>query len=56
MSEVAKPTNEKEEEMLEEIPGGTETLLVVEDEEMLAMPLQMALVDKGYKVLSPEMD
>jgi len=37
---------------LEEIPGGTETLLVVEDEEMLMMSLQMVLVEKGYNVLS----
>jgi nitrogen-specific signal transduction histidine kinase len=51
VTDVVKPVNEKEEELLEEIQGGTETLLVVEDEEMLAIPLQMALVDKGYKVL-----
>jgi PAS domain S-box-containing protein len=51
VSDVANPMNEKEEESLEEIQGGTETLLVVEDEEMLAIPLQMALVDKGYNVL-----
>ena len=51
VSEVAKPVIEKEEETLEEMPGGTETLLIVEDEEMLAMPLQMALNDKGYKVI-----
>jgi response regulator RpfG family c-di-GMP phosphodiesterase len=37
---------------LEEISGGTETLLVVEDEEMLMMSLQMVLVEKGYNVLS----
>ena len=51
VTDVVKPMNENEEETLEEIQGGTETLLVVEDEEMLAIPLQMALVDKGYKVL-----
>ena len=54
VSEVAKPIIEKEEETLEEIQGGTETLLIVEDEEMLAIPLQMALNDKGYKVLYAE--
>jgi two-component system, cell cycle sensor histidine kinase and response regulator CckA len=43
--------SEKEEETLEEIPGGTETLLLVEDEEMLIMSLQMVLVEKGYNVL-----
>jgi PAS domain S-box-containing protein len=51
-SQVAEPISEKEEETLEEIPGGTETLLVAEDEEMLMMSLQMVLVEKGYKVLS----
>ncbi len=54
MSEVAKPIIEKEEKTLEEIQGGTETILVVEDEEMLLMSLQMVLVDKGYKVLSAQ--
>ncbi len=51
-SQVAEPISEKEEETLESIPGGTETLLVVEDEEMLLIPLQITLVEKGYKVLS----
>jgi two-component system, cell cycle sensor histidine kinase and response regulator CckA len=46
-----EPIIEKEEEKLEEIRGGTETLLVVEDEEMLIMSLQMVLVEKGYNVL-----
>jgi PAS domain S-box-containing protein len=50
--QVAAPINVKDEEMLEEISGGTETLLVVEDEEMLMMSLQMVLVEKGYNVLS----
>ena len=53
-SQVAAPISVKDEETLEEIPGGTETLLVVEDEEMLMMSLQMVLVEKGYKVLSAE--
>jgi two-component system cell cycle sensor histidine kinase/response regulator CckA len=51
-SQVAEPIRETEEKTLEEMPGGTETLLVVEDEEMLLMSLQMVLVDKGYKVVS----
>ncbi len=51
-SEVAKPVKEIKEEKLEEISGGSETLLVVEDEEMLLMSLQMVLVDKGYKVIT----
>jgi CheY-like chemotaxis protein len=51
-SQVEAPISVKDEQTLEEIPGGTETLLVVEDEEMLMMSLQMVLVEKGYKVLS----
>ncbi len=52
VSQAIESVIEKEEETLEEIPGGTETLLVVEDEETLLLFLQTALVDKGYKVLS----
>jgi PAS domain S-box-containing protein len=53
--QIAEPIIEKKDEAtLEETPGGTETLLVVEDEEMLMMTLQMLLVEKGYKVLSAE--
>ncbi len=48
-SQAAVPIREKEEKTLEEIPGGTETLLVVEDEEMLLMSLQMVLVEKGIQ-------
>ena len=51
-SQVAEPISVKDDETLVEIPGGTETLLVVEDEEMLMMSLQMVLVEKGYKVIS----
>ena len=51
-SQVAEPIIVKKEETLESIPGGTETLLVIEDEEMLMMPLQTVLIDKGYIVLS----
>ena len=50
--EMAEPIGEKEEEMLEEIRGGTETLLIVEDEEMLLTSLQTLLAGKGYEVLS----
>jgi CheY-like chemotaxis protein len=53
-SQVAEPISIKDEETLEEILGGTETLLIVEDEEMLMMSLQMVLIEKGYKVLSAE--
>ena len=51
-SQVVLPVSVKKEVTMEEIPGGTETLLVIEDEEMLMMPLQTVLIDKGYKVLS----
>jgi PAS domain S-box-containing protein len=51
-SQVAAPISVKDEETLEEISGGTETLLVVEDEEMLMMSLRIVLVEKGYTVLS----
>jgi two-component system, cell cycle sensor histidine kinase and response regulator CckA len=50
--QVIKPVSVKDEETLENISGGTETLLVVEDEEMLMMSLRMVLAEKGYKVLS----
>ena len=53
-SRAAEPISVKDEETLEEILGGTETLLVVEDEETLMMSLQMVLIEKGYKVLSAE--
>jgi PAS domain S-box-containing protein len=36
----------------EESPGGTETILVVEDEEMLRIILQETLEQKGYHVLT----
>jgi CheY-like chemotaxis protein len=51
-TQAAETIIEKEEETLEEIPGGTETLLVIEDEEMLIMSLQMVLFEKGYNVLT----
>jgi signal transduction histidine kinase len=36
----------------ENVPGGTETILVVEDEEALRLLLEEVLHDKGYAVLS----
>ena len=51
-SQAAAPISVQDEKTLEEIPGGSETLLVVEDEEMLMMTLQTVLGEKGYKVLS----
>jgi two-component system, cell cycle sensor histidine kinase and response regulator CckA len=39
-------------ETIEEIPGGTETLLIVEDETALSENLNAVLTGKGYTVLS----
>lgn len=39
-------------EILADIPGGTETIFVVEDEEMLRDLLQTVLSSKGYRVLT----
>ena len=39
---------------LEEIPGGTETVLIIEDEEMLKSLAKGILVSKGYTVLTAE--
>ncbi len=39
---------------LEEMPGGTETILVIEDEEMLRELVKVSLVSKGYTVLTAE--
>ncbi len=51
-SQIVEPVIEKIEGTLEEIQGGTETILIVEDEEMLMMSLQLVLIEKGYNVLS----
>jgi CheY-like chemotaxis protein len=37
---------------MEEAPGGNETLLIIEDEEMLRELLRLTLEAKGYKVLT----
>lgn len=50
----AGPARSDVEEASKEIPGGVETLLIVEDEEPLLEMLQLMLVDKGYTVLSAE--
>lgn len=51
---TVEPIIKENRETIEEIPGGTETLLIVEDEEALLIPLQTILADKGYTVLSAE--
>jgi PAS domain S-box-containing protein len=48
----AMPAQSEIQEVVEEIPGGTETLLVVEDEETLMTFIQISLTAKGYTVLS----
>ncbi|MBN1396497.1 MAG: response regulator, partial [Bacteroidetes bacterium] len=52
MSSTIIPVKEKKAETYEDISGGHETLLVVEDEEALLTSLQMMLDEKGYKVLT----
>jgi CheY-like chemotaxis protein len=52
ISKAAEPVTIKETEKFEDISGGTETLLIVEDEDMLMMSLQMVLFEKGYNVLT----
>jgi len=49
---VILPVHESTKVIVEEIPGGTETLLVVEDEETLMTFLQIGIAAKGYTVLS----
>ena len=39
---------------IKEIPGGTESILIIEDEEMLRELLKACLVSKGYTVLTAE--
>jgi two-component system cell cycle sensor histidine kinase/response regulator CckA len=41
----------EEKKSISEIPGGSETLLVVEDEEIIAETLKSILEEKGYKIL-----
>jgi PAS domain S-box-containing protein len=44
--------DKRTEPKLEDAPGGSETLLIIEDEEMLRQLLRMVLEAKGYKVLT----
>ncbi|MGD1045473.1 MAG: PAS domain S-box protein [Bacteroidota bacterium] len=52
VSSAIKPAQTEIQEIVKEIPGGTETLLVVEDEETLMVFIQISLAAKGYTVLS----
>jgi two-component system, cell cycle sensor histidine kinase and response regulator CckA len=49
---VITPAQTEIQENVKEIPGGTETVLVVEDEETLIAFIQTSLAAKGYTVLS----
>jgi CheY-like chemotaxis protein len=52
--QAAEPINIISEETIENIEGGSETLMVVEDEENLMLPLRTVLGEKGYNVISAE--
>ncbi|MCX6121958.1 MAG: PAS domain S-box protein [Ignavibacteriales bacterium] len=53
-SEAAAPMSIEVGETIEELPGGKEILLVVEDELNLRIPLLKILSEKGYTVLSAD--
>jgi PAS domain S-box-containing protein len=40
--------------LIEDIPGGTETILLIEDEDMIRELVRSILVSKGYKVLTAQ--
>lgn len=50
--EVSGSVSKEVEETLLEFKGGNETILVVEDEEGLLIPLKTILMEKGYNVLT----
>jgi two-component system, cell cycle sensor histidine kinase and response regulator CckA len=52
--ELAMGETPKAKKSLEEMPGGTETILLIEDEEVLRKLAQDILVRKGYTVLTAE--
>jgi PAS domain S-box-containing protein len=54
ITERAPEIQQRVSKRIEEIPGGTETILVIEDEEMLRSLAKGILVSKGYKVLIAE--
>jgi CheY-like chemotaxis protein len=54
IAERAPEIGQRVRKSIEEIPGGTETILVIEDEEMLRSLAKGILVSKGYKVLIAE--
>lgn len=51
-SQEKDPVQKENEETLENIMGGKETLLIVEDEQALLAPLELLLNAKGYTVLT----
>ena len=54
ITERAPEIGQRVRKSIEEIPGGTETILVIEDEEMLKDLVKVSLVSKGYTVLTAE--
>ena len=54
ITERAPEIGQRARKSIEEIPGGTETILVIEDEEMLKDLVKVSLVSKGYTVLTAE--
>jgi CheY-like chemotaxis protein len=54
ITERAPEIGQRVSKSIEEIPGGTETILVIEDEEMLKDLVKVSLVSKGYTVLTAE--
>ena len=49
---IGEENAESQESSTDDVPGGTETILVVEDEEMLREMLKTVLASKGYQVLT----
>jgi len=49
---IGEENAESERPSFDDVPGGTETILVVEDEEMLREMLTTVLLSRGYQVLT----
>jgi DNA-binding NtrC family response regulator len=54
VSKIQEVIKVKDEKTLEEIPGGTETILLIEDEEALKEMVHLMLESKGYKVFTAQ--
>ena len=49
---ISEESSDPQKISFDDVPGGTETILIVEDEEMLREMLKAVLVSKGYQVLT----